>query len=359
MAVSREECDNHDAFIPDMNFDDDPYRRRQRPCQESKQDTEPGNLHINHEKVYQVSWPEDEKPYLDTKIEKLTAASSDATHEKIEPRVMRPTRTHSYLPYTNHKPELDHPNNTFYFDPPEITLSDPHGAKSMLSVTNASMTRALLLDSAERRSPILPTTTLDAIQNKKNRKRRNNKTVCWCCLTRVRTVVTISTISLVALVLVWFFCWPRSPDLKITGSSAQTINLPADWGPDQQPWLRATWLLNVTLNNAPNWIPTRLKADLTLIIRPTDVPFGYATFAPTEALAPHTNTSLQLPFAIQYNATSKSDPTFQLLYDACGPKKMGGSSLMDMALRADFHLWGIAWTQSTIAVPKEFTCPTT
>lgn len=337
MALSRKDGNSRDAFIPDINFDDDPYRRRHRPSLEKDRYCNPksqnlDSLDTNDLGAYGISWTKSQEMSFDATNEKSAAPSSDAIPEKMEPTLMQ-TRIHSYLPYTNHVPDLNRPNNSFYLDPPEITLSDPHGAKSMLSVTNASMTRALLLDSNNRESPILPTTTLDAIQSKKNKKRQKNKMLCWFCLTRTRTMVTAFIVLLAALALVWFFCWPRSPNVKVMGSSAQTINLPADWGPDQQPWLRATWLLNVTLDNSPNWIPTRLKADLTLIIRPTDVPFGFATYAPLEALPPGTNSSLQLPFAIQYYATSKNDPTFQLLYDACGPKKMGGSSLMDMALK--------------------------
>jgi hypothetical protein len=63
---------------------------------------------------------------------------------------------------------------------------------------------------------------------------------------------------------------------------------------------------------------------------------------------------------IAYNTTSVIDPTFQNLYNACGPQKSGNYSqqILRIAFTVTYYISGLAWTASASIMPAgNFACP--
>lgn len=134
-----------------------------------------------------------------------------------------------------------------------------------------------------------------------------------------------------------FFCWPRTPQVSMGGGVVYSSTPPDWWAGTRQPIpsfvsssqdipvtrtsLRATWQINVTLDNHDNWIPTHIKSlDFVLMDSLTLAKFAWASTGMMD-LQPGVVTPLSLTFSVNYQAPDHMDPTFQNLYNACGPLK--------------------------------------
>ena len=253
-------------------------------------------------------------------------------------------RANSYLPYSNHPPDFSHAKNELYLneehDAPS-SLRHPHfqnrldllhhdgfsrnagqgngidPSRSMLSATTMSFLfkSAALLPVRKEQTSL----SLQIERRKKNQpKRRYQK--CYC-----RVLFSIITMILLAAGLTAFFCWPRTPGL-LMDDSAQSLYAPTDWGQDNLISLRATWLLNVTFDNTQNWLPTHIyRMELYLVdALHQEKQFGMAT--ESLVIPPRKSTLQQMVLHVSYDAVSLNDSTFQNLYNACGPKKIGTPS---------------------------------
>ncbi|KAI8140257.1 hypothetical protein BJV82DRAFT_671688 [Fennellomyces sp. T-0311] len=262
-------------------------------------------------------------------------------------------RANSYLPYSNHPPDLTHARTELYLNEEQDASSSsrhPHfsnrldlhdgPSRSMLS----SNTMSLLFKAA----PLRKEQTALSLQIVRKKPQR------WHIL------FSIITLLLLTAGLVTFFCWPRTPGLSMD-DNAQTVYEPADWGPDSQPFLKATWLVNVTFDNTRNWIPTHInRMELYLVdVLHEDQQFGMATME-SVFLSPRTTTLMRILFHINYDAPSVNDPTFRNLYNACGPKKVGTPPDLAVKIQGALHVRGVAWTQHVSATPStgKFLCPT-
>ncbi|KAI7897547.1 uncharacterized protein BX663DRAFT_527788 [Cokeromyces recurvatus] len=132
-----------------------------------------------------------------------------------------------------------------------------------------------------------------------------------------------------------FFCWPRTFKIRFNkaGEKIERVGDPADWGPSQQPWLRASWKLNLTLDNTVNWIPTYVKElEFVLMDRDTHSPFAWSSSssfllkAQEEVISP--------VFRVNYEPPSVEDPTFKNLYNACGPQMPSELPILNVTLQA-------------------------
>ncbi|CDS08202.1 hypothetical protein LRAMOSA02150 [Lichtheimia ramosa] len=285
-------------------------------------------------------------------------------------------RANSYLPYSNHAPELrpvelyidesEHPTTTATQHPHvRLDLYNAEGAsKSMLSAPALSLIKALATHPTHQHHDNTTTTksalgnpplsSIELVQRRRQKRQR--------CTRRMYILCWITALVLAAVGIIIFFCWPRTPGVAMA-DKAQSIYLPADWGPDHQPSLRATWQLNVTLDNTQNWIPTRVHGiDFTLVDDATGVTFATGRQEPAGLiiLPPRAMHPLRVVLHVSYEPPSINDTTFQDLYNACGPKKMGAASDLDVHLQASFHIWGLAWKPTAVAQPESdtFACPT-
>lgn len=283
-------------------------------------------------------------------------------------------RANSYLPYSNHAPELrpvelyidesEHPTTTATQHPHvRLDLYNAEGAsKSMLSAPALSLIKALATHPTHQHHNNTTTTTaqtksalgnppLSSIELVQRRRQKRQR-----CTRRMYILCWITALVLAAVGIIIFFCWPRTPGVAMA-DKAQSIYLPADWGPDHQPSLRATWQLNVTLDNTQNWIPTRVHGiDFTLVDDATGVTFATGRQEPAGLmiLPPRAMHPLRVVLHVSYEPPSINDTTFQDLYNACGPKKMGAASDLDVHLqvREDIKLTRQNVTQACCRHPS-------
>lgn len=141
-----------------------------------------------------------------------------------------------------------------------------------------------------------------------------------------------TSIGLLAIII--YFCWPRIPHIILKNEKAERVGDPADWGPNQQPWLRAVWQLNMTLDNDSNFVPTRIhNIELMLMDRDTKQPFAWAMSGALK-LPPHKQTLVPLVFRVDYESQSVNDTTFKNLYNACGPQMPSESPVLNVTMQA-------------------------
>ncbi|CAM0141747.1 unnamed protein product [Umbelopsis sp. WA50703] len=148
-------------------------------------------------------------------------------------------------------------------------------------------------------------------------------------------------------------------DTELPSRSSATVKDGPFWGPDNQPSLQSDWYVNITIDNTANWIPTRINnIAFTVLDTGTQQQVGTgntdALTIPGRSIQP-----MNLTVSINYTAKSTSDQTFNDLYNACGPQKMGAPPQLNIDFQAKFYIWGIVWQPVVDALPDSdgFDCP--
>lgn len=182
------------------------------------------------------------------------------------------------------------------------------------------------------------TITTKSITSTKNQDIINHNRSRCCCFRKnstSRMIVFLIFFIFVLGAITAFFCWPRTPRISMGGGASSVNNEPPDWWAGERlplsaqdntvipsrPSLRGTWQMNVTLDNRDNWIPTHIRSlEFVLMDSLTLSKFAWAS-ASTMVLQPNTISPISLTFNVNYQAPDNTDPTFQNLYNACGPLK--------------------------------------
>lgn len=188
-------------------------------------------------------------------------------------------------------------------------------------------------------------------------------------------------LSLLLAILVTFFLWPRTPLMRIEGAS---LTSPAKITETRQGLMvgnvafESEWLVNITVDNRQNHVPTRLvqiqvlaKDALTGLV----IGKGLHNDDPNSehiVLAPNTISTIQLPIRVDYQARDSTDTTFVDITKACSPQKMipspDGNSQIGQRESLPLHFWitlhffGLDWLgykPTVIATPATggFACP--
>ncbi|KAG0192836.1 hypothetical protein DFQ28_007446 [Apophysomyces sp. BC1034] len=232
-----------------------------------------------------------------------------------------PDRTNSYLPYSHHPPDLVEARKELYVEEDVASTLKVDVIGSHDESRAATMTIAM----GSNRTAPPSLTDLHKIQG--------------------RTVIL-------------FFCWPRTPQLRLSGHA--TAISPAIWGPDAtHPSMNASWLVNATLDNRKNWVPTQVvQMDLTLTDNVTHQAFAWSMVNQIR-LQPRATSNIQMVVQVRYNAANMDDLTFQHLYKACGLQDVATPSALNITAEATFHIFGIAWKPAITVRPRDgvFMCP--
>lgn len=197
--------------------------------------------------------------------------------------------------------------------------------------------------------------------------------------------VFFTFLSLIVAVLIAYFLWPRTPLMRIEGASLTT---PAKITETRQGVMvgnvafESEWLVNITVDNRQNHVPTRLvqiqalaKDALTGLI----IGKGLHNDDPNPehiVLAPNAISTIQLPIRVDYQARDSTDTTFVDLSKACSPQHMipfntpensvSTNANQREALPLHFwitlHFFGLDWLgykPTVIATPATggFACP--
>ncbi|KAL7326766.1 hypothetical protein PS15p_209051 [Mucor circinelloides] len=202
--------------------------------------------------------------------------------------------------------------------------------------------------------------------NQQNRNGRR-RPCCCCCRSRAHSKLCVFFFFFICVLgaIATFFCWPRTPRVSMGGGADSLSGAPDWWAGERQPLpppdtpipsrpsLRATWQINVTLDNRDNWIPTHItKLDFVIVDSLTLAKFAWASTPSALELAPGTISPISLTFNVNYQAADRTDPTFQNLYNACGPLSDSKQRpALNVLLRVSFHIFGIVWTPLVTATP--------
>ncbi|KAI8139789.1 hypothetical protein BJV82DRAFT_668485 [Fennellomyces sp. T-0311] len=324
---------------PTASFRDDPYR-----CRRSSHTRQASNANP---------------------VEEESAISDTVTVAMDEPG-----RTHSYLPYSNHPPNIQKANGHGLYvedddDRPANSLMTTH--HRMLPPNSASsqhlgsfITEPTVLNEESMINNKHLAGSLTDLRRFNNRRHRQRKGF-------LRPVLLVAFTILLLLGLAFFFCWPRTPKIRLASQGAagrtRRPDDQTDWGNDpQHPWLKTSWIVNVTLDNHDNFIPTHVNTlELIMADQLTQQPFARSTISGLKLL-PRTETLLNMLFDVEYETPSVKDPTFEHLYNACGPQKISALAppALNITLQATFEIPGIAWKPMVYLdapLPNGFRCP--
>ncbi|KAI8333753.1 hypothetical protein BD560DRAFT_45463 [Blakeslea trispora] len=145
------------------------------------------------------------------------------------------------------------------------------------------------------------------------------------------------------LFLIAYICWPRVPRIHIINKKADRVGDPADWGPKQQPYFKAVWQLNITIDNHVSFVPTLVQA-MHFVIKDRDTfqPFAWSTVGPFRLMSQQ-STSMTISFKVDYEPSNITDVTFENLYDACGPQIPAESPPLNITMQTTVHVSGLFW----------------
>lgn len=269
-------------------------------------------------------------------------------------------RAISYLPYSNH-PENHYAqfNEPMYIEEDMASIDQTTNKKASTLHDSIAMEAVDYLPNDSQSMDQLTSTpkhgsnhmSLSLPSKRKQAKRR-------CCGVP-RKVCVYSWFAFIIIVgVIWYFVWPRTPELYLGGASLHTD---PTWSNVSSVYsLETAWNINFTADNSVNWVPTQLSNLHFLAYDPlTGANFGTADTGRI-VLAPKTQTIISIPMNIAYNTTSVIDPTFQNLYNACGPQKSGNYSqqILRIAFTVTYYISGLAWTASASIMPAgNFACP--
>ncbi|KAI8376651.1 hypothetical protein EDC96DRAFT_436071 [Choanephora cucurbitarum] len=200
-----------------------------------------------------------------------------------------------------------------------------------------------------------------------------------CCGRRLW--VFCSFILIIVCALVAYFLWPRIPLMRIEGASLTSPVKITET--KQNMWFggsiqfESEWLVNVTVDNRKNHIPTHLSQIQVLAKDAlTGLVIGKGTQnddpSPEQVvLPPNSISTIQLPIRIDYQARDNTDTTFGDLLKSCSPKQSSPSTnstnlnqreALALHFWITLHFFGLDWTgykPTVIAAPATggFACP--
>jgi hypothetical protein len=284
------------------------------------------------------------------------SSSSSTTPKSISELIFKaePGRTHSYLPYSNHPPDLAQSRAELYVEDDAMTLSSSH--QQVVDMINGERNNSMMTQQQQQNNPSLtvtatppldennskklfhPTTTMSLTDKLRyNRQKKQQRSLFHTTSSR-RLFLFSGLMTLLGIIaVVIYFCWPRVPKPILKSEKVERMGDPADWGPNQQPWLRATWRLNMTLNNSVNFVTTNINnIELVLVDRDTKKAFAWSRTGPIR-LPPYKETLVSLIFRVDYESSSVNDTTFKNLYNACGPQIPTGSPALNLTMQAGIY----------------------
>ncbi|KAI8054944.1 uncharacterized protein B0P05DRAFT_575356 [Gilbertella persicaria] len=215
---------------------------------------------------------------------------------------------------------------------------------------------------------------------KKDLEQQRTKEHSKCCGRKIWVFCTFLIVILCALVA--YFLWPRTPLMRIEGASLTSPVKIAET--KQNAWysgnvqFESEWLVNVTIDNRRNHVPTRV-VQIQVLAKDalTGLVIGKGTHNDDSSpehivLPPNTISTIQLPVRIDYQARDSMDTTFADLIKSCSPKhhpvSNGNSTGSHLREALPLHFWitlhffGLDWLgykPTVIAAPATggFACP--
>ncbi|KAI8970844.1 hypothetical protein BDB01DRAFT_813499 [Pilobolus umbonatus] len=273
-----------------------------------------------------------------------------------------PGRAHSYLPYSNHLPDLVQSRTELYVEEDTATLASATQVDMVNSEDINNYAYSSQLESNEKAQIDHNLPSAISITEKLRYKRQKDQSKCYFHTTFSKNLCLFLSITVLLSIagVIIYFCWPRIPLITFISEKAERMGEPADWGPNPHPWLRANWRINMTLNNRMNYIDTHIdNIEFTIFDRDTHRSFGWTRINSLQ-LPAKKEIPISLIFRIDYESNNITDPTFKNLYNACGPQMPTEPPALNVTVEAIIRIAGLAWSSSTVVGPSEqkgFYCP--
>ncbi|KAI8089170.1 uncharacterized protein BX664DRAFT_296711 [Halteromyces radiatus] len=223
----------------------------------------------------------------------------------------------------------------------------------------------------KKSSSTISTTTEQKKSNQVENNNNNNKTDQSTCCHRGFLLLCVFFFILV-FGIVLFLIWPRVPLFRIEGASLVT---PVEIVQTRQGWMEnvmftTRWLVNVTVDNRQNYIPTRLnKVEVIVKDALTNALIGKgarnnnsddnATMMDVVLIDDISTVSFLVN--VNYQARDTSDTTFLDLTHACH-RTVNSSPSLPLHFWFTLYMFGFDWlgfTPTIIATPASsgFICP--
>lgn len=285
-----------------------------------------------------------EDPYAKSNYKKWRASTISNNND----------RANSYLPYSHHQRDPNQKTEPIYIEEYTAPASTTLGMGSMLQ---DSMTDQInMRPSQQTKIPDYndKMSTLPQMRKRKQKKR--------CCGLRYRTIVFITLIFIAIIAVIWYFVWPRIPEMTLDDvdniGSIQVVTNTTEKS------MSTSWRLNMTADNSANWVPTHIKSiDVSITDDKTQQSFGNGSTSAI-VLPARTKSFVDIPVDIYYASDSANDTTFQDLYNACGVQVTSNmpfenqQDVLNITLHLTYHIAGIVWAYQRQVPFKGLMCPT-
>ncbi|CAO3631878.1 unnamed protein product [Cunninghamella blakesleeana] len=268
-------------------------------------------------------------------------------------------RANSYLPYSHHQHDPQKSLGTIYVEDDNTHMQ---GIGSMLhdnisvDMSQQNEPRQAAHKNIDPEKSIVDQVLRKQKKNKKNLKKNLKKKFFGLYL---QTWLIILGCLIPTITLLCYFLVPRAPILIF--KSVDAI-VPADFSSDKTQ-VYSMWSLNMTIDNSPNWIPTKLHSiGVRVLDNDTQVEFGRGNIGYNE-FKPRSETSMIFNVTINYMTGNKDDETYRDLSDTCAPLKPyttapNYTTYLNISLVFDLSIEGIAWTVRRTIIPVDgIICP--
>ncbi|KAI9311239.1 hypothetical protein BX666DRAFT_2032250 [Dichotomocladium elegans] len=351
--------------------DNDPYRAARKP------NTDHGNsLGRKEVKLHSRTASESSTTNLTTR-DYFYNEDPYARHEdKRQP--LPNYRANSYLPYSHHRRDPNTPVTPIFIE--DVTISNQDRTIS-LQVHSTHNTNA-------HESPNPLTSKTHSLLFSKSRRRRRRRRqqhadsrlrwcCCYCCcgesslpIRHWRLFTFLGVLFLAALALVWFFCWPRVPELSLDGlddlsSSQNSTFMNTGSAGSGSVVFNTTWSLNLTIDNSQNWIPTHIdNMSVRVLSSTTNAQIGKGSSS-SFIIKPRMSKQLAIiSLSMHYEAATEDDDTIKDLYSTCYTQNKDATassllSILAVDFLVDIKTHGLAWTNTVkVLTPSGVPCPT-
>ncbi|KAI9275340.1 hypothetical protein BY458DRAFT_555017 [Sporodiniella umbellata] len=272
----------------------------------------------------------------------------DDPYHKRKPKQREKDRANSYLPYSHHRRDpAQSPPSTMYIEEYIPRASTTLGVGSMLQESYV-----------EPMSPPAPRETprmiIEELPKKKGRR--------TCCGLPYRTLALITLLWVAMIVIIWYFVWPRVPNLTIVKVADETdIKVITN---STKKSISTQWNVTVSADNFANWVPTRFHSiRLQLEDTKTGEAFGSGSSG-FQIFPPRQKHEFFMNVTIAYQTEDLNDTTFQHLYNACGVQISSNvptenrQDALNVTLTATYDIVGIVWYPTRNITVRGLICPT-
>lgn len=261
-------------------------------------------------------------------------------------------RANSYLPYSHHQRD---PNKTC-----EPIYIEEYSTPASTTLAMGSILQDNITDIMPQ--PQIQQQQQDHFTDKfvnLSAERRKLKTICGL---RYRSVLFISLIFIAIVVVIWYFVWPRIPNLALDDvDNVGTIQVLTS---STKKSMSTQWSLNMTADNTANWVPTRINSiDILITDERTQQSFGSGNSG-WIILPPKQKSMIPILLDIYYESYNVNDTTFQDLYNACGVQVNSNTpfesrqGVLNVTLSVTYHISGIVWPTTKQMHINSLICPT-